>query len=381
VAVSTPIRDIGRARRPRAQGAVDCAFSGAASLNQVKVHEAGGKNLAAKSIGDRLRWPLLIGGPVVVIAVVAWFVLTGGRYQSTDDAYVQAARTPISANVSARVVELNVKDNQTVKKGDVLFRLDDRDFKVAEAQAEAALATARLQVMTQRDTAGQQDAAIRVAQDALDYANREYARQKTLASGGVASQQQLDQAKSAADEAASRLQVARQQAAAARTAAGGATGSVEDHPAVMQAKATLDRAQLQLGYTVIRAPQDGVVTKVEQIQLGSYITAAQPLFWLVSGQPYVEANFKEDQLARMRVGQRAEIQIDAFGGQKFSGRVASFSPGAGSTFSILPPQNATGNWVKVVQRLPVRIEFDQAPPQEAAAGLSAKVRVDTGPKR
>ncbi|HEY4030960.1 MAG TPA: HlyD family secretion protein [Caulobacteraceae bacterium] len=334
-----------------------------------------------KSLGDRVRWPLLIGGPVIVLAVVAWFVLTGGRYQSTDDAYVQAARTPISANVSARVIELDVKDNQQVKKGDVLFRLDPRDFKVVEAQAEAALATARLQVETERATAGQQDAAIRVAQDAVDYANREYARQKTLASGGVASQQQLDQAKSAADEAASRLQVARQQAAAARTAAGGDIGGpVDQHPAVMQAQAALDRAKLQLGYTDIRAPQDGVVTKVEQIQLGSYITGAQPLFWLVSGRPYVEANFKEDQLAKMRAGQAAEIEIDAFGGKKLNGRVASFSPGAGSTFSILPPQNATGNWVKVVQRLPVRIEFDQAPPAMAAAGLSAKVKVDIGPK-
>jgi membrane fusion protein (multidrug efflux system) len=335
-----------------------------------------------RSLGDRLRWPLLIGGPVIVLAVAAWFILTGGRYQSTDDAYVQAARTPISANVSARVIELDVKDNQQVKKGDVLFRLDARDFKVAEAQAEAALAAARLQVRTERATAGQQDAAIRVSQDALDYANREYARQQKLAAGGVASQQQLDQAKSASDEAASRLQVSRQQAAAARTAAGGDVGgSIDQHPAVMQAQAALDRARLQLGYTEIRAPQDGVVTKVEQIQLGSYITGAQPLFWLVSGRPYVEANFKEDQLAKMRAGQAAEIQIDAYGGKKLSGRVASFSPGAGSTFSILPAQNATGNWVKVVQRLPVRIEFGQAPPEMAAAGLSAKVKVDTGEKR
>jgi membrane fusion protein (multidrug efflux system) len=346
-----------------------------------KLDGAGG----GRSLGDRLRWPLLIGGPVIVIAVVGWFVLTGGRYQSTDDAYVQASRTPISANVSARVIELDVKDNQSVKKGDVLFRLDPRDFKVAEAQAEAALAAARLQVRTERATAGQQDAAIRVAQDAVDYANREYARQKTLAAGGVASQQQLDQARSAADEAASRLQVARRQAAAARTAAGGDIGGdiggpIDQHPAVMQAQAALDRARLQLGYTEIRAPQDGVVTKVEQIQLGSYITGAQPLFWLVSGRPYVEANFKEDQLARMRAGQAAEIEIDANGGQKLAGKVASFSPGAGSTFSILPAQNATGNWVKVVQRLPVRIEFDQAPPGMAAAGLSAKVKVDTGPK-
>jgi membrane fusion protein (multidrug efflux system) len=277
------------------------------------------------------------------------------------------------------VVELDVKDNQPVHKGDVLFRLDDRDFKVALAQAEAALAAARLQVRTERATTGQQTAAIRVAQDAVSYADREYARQKELVSGGVASQQQLDQAKNADDEARARLTVAREQATVASTAAGG-TGPIDQQPAVMQAQAALDRARLQLGYTVIRAPQDGVVTKVEQIQLGSYITGAQPLFWLVSGRPYVEANFKEDQLARMRAGQHAEIEIDAYSKTKLAGHVASFSPGAGSTFSILPAQNATGNWVKVVQRLPVRIEFDQAPPQMAAAGLSAKVKVDTGPK-
>jgi membrane fusion protein (multidrug efflux system) len=332
-----------------------------------------------KSLGSRLRWPLLIGGPVIVIAVVAWFVLTGGRYQSTDDAYVQAARTPISANVSARVVELDVKDNQQVKKGDVLFRLDDRDFKVAEAQAEAALASAKLQVKTERATAGQQEAAVRVAQDAVAYANRELSRQKELAAGGVASQQQLDKALDAADEAKSRLSVAQGQAAAARIASGD-TGPIDQQPAVMQAQAALDRAKLQLGYTVIRSPQDGVAAKVEQIQLGSYITGAQPLFWLVSGRPYVEANFKEDQLAKMHPGQSVEIGIDAYSKDKLMGHVASFSPGAGSTFSILPPQNATGNWVKVVQRLPARIEFDQAPPEMAAAGLSAKVKVDTGPE-
>ena len=332
-----------------------------------------------RSLGDRLRWPLLIGGPVIVIAVVAWFVLTGGRSQSTDDAYVEASRTPISANVSARVLELDVKDNQQVHKGDVLFRLDDRDFKVAVSQAEAALAAARLNVKTQRATSGQEEASVRVAQDALAYASREYARQTELVSGGVASQQQLDQARNAADEARSRLAVAQQQAAAARTAAGEAS-PIDQHPAVMQAQAALDRAQLQLGYTVVRAPQDGVVAKVEQVQLGSYVTGAQPLFWLVSGRPYIEANFKENQLAKMRAGQRADIEIDAYAGRKFTGRVASFSPGAGSTFSILPAQNATGNWVKVVQRVPVRIEFDRDAPQMAAAGLSAKVKVDTGPK-
>jgi membrane fusion protein (multidrug efflux system) len=336
-----------------------------------------GLETGGPSVGDRLRWPLLIGGPAIVIVIVAYFLLSGGRYQSTDDAYVMAARTPISANVSARVVELPIHDNQSVKKGQLLFRLDERDFKAALAQAQAQLATARLQVQTSRATANQQGASVTEAQAALDYAGREQARQKILVGGGVASQQQLDQANNAVSEARAHLQAIQQQAIAARTAAGSDNGSIDAQPAVMQALATLQRAQLAMGYTTIVAPQDGVVTKVEQIQLGSYITAAQPLFWLVSGRPYVEADFKENQLAKMQIGQPAEIDIDAYKGRKLKGDVASFSPGAGSTFSILPAQNATGNWVKVVQRLPVRIEFDETPPANASAGLSAIVKVDT----
>jgi membrane fusion protein (multidrug efflux system) len=338
-----------------------------------------GPETGGPSIGDRLRWPLLIGGPVIVIAIVAYFLLTGGRYQSTDDAYVMAARTPISANVSARVVEVPIHDNEPVKKGQLLFRLDERDFKAALAQAQAQLATARLQVQTERATANQQGASVIGAQAALDYATHELARQKILVGGGVASQQQLDQANNAVNEARAQVQVAQQQAAAARTAAGSENGPIDAQPVVMQALATLQRAQLAMGYTTVVAPQDGVVTKVEQIQLGSYITAAQPLFWLVSGRPYVEADFKENQLAKMQIGQSAEIDIDAYKGRKLKGHVASFSPGAGSTFSLLPAQNATGNWVKVVQRLPLRIEFDETPPANASAGLSAIVKVDTKP--
>lgn len=327
---------------------------------------------------QRLRWPLLIGGPVVILAVVAWFVLTGGRYQSTDDAYVQAARTAVSASVSGRIIELDVHDNQPVKAGQVLFRLDDRDYRNAIAQAEAQLAAVRLQVQTQRASYGQQEASVQVAQSAVAYADKELAREQQLASGGVASQQQLDQAVQAARDAHDRLIVAQQQAQAAKLTAGD-NGPIDAHPAVMQAEAALQRARLNESYTTVTAAQDGVVTKVEQVQRGSYINAAQPLFWLVSGRPYVEANFKEDQLAHMRVGQPASLKIDAVPGPPLRGHVASFSPGSGESFSVLPAQNATGNWVKVVQRLPVRIEFDQSPPDTAHAGLSVTAKVDTRP--
>ncbi len=325
---------------------------------------------------QRLRWPLLIGGPVVILAIVAWFVLTGGRYQSTDDAYVQAARTAVSASISGRIVDLEVQDNQPVKAGQVLFRLDDRDYRNAIAQAEAQLAVVRLQVRTERASYGQQEASVQVAQSAAAYADKERVREQELASGGVASQQQLDQAVNAARDAHDRLIVAQQQAEAAKLTADD-TGPIDAHPAVMQALAALERARLNESYTTVVAAQDGVVAKVEQVQRGTYINASQPLFWLVSGRPYVEANFKEDQLAHMRVGQPVSLKIDAVPGPPLKGHVASFSPGSGESFSVLPAQNATGNWVKVVQRLPVRIEFDQTPPQTAHAGLSVTAKVDT----
>jgi membrane fusion protein (multidrug efflux system) len=151
---------------------------------------------------------------------------------------------------------------------------------------------------------------------------------------------------------------------------------------VQEAQAALNRARLNVNYGVIVAPQDGVVTRVEQLQVGSYVNPAQTLFWLVAGDPWVEANFKEDQLAKMRVGQPARIHVDACPGSDFEGHVASFSPGSGEAFSPLPAQNATGNWVKVVQRMPVRIALDKRPNMpDLRDGMSATVTIDTGYRR
>jgi membrane fusion protein (multidrug efflux system) len=148
-------------------------------------------------------------------------------------------------------------------------------------------------------------------------------------------------------------------------------------PSVLQARAQLERARLNVTYATVVAPADGIVARVDQMPVGAYLNVAQTAFWLLSGQPWVEANFKEDQLARMKVGQPADIQLDAYPDADLHGRVASFSPGTGAAFSALPAQNATGNWVKVTQRLPVRIAFDRTPPGLVArAGLSAKVKVD-----
>lgn len=332
-----------------------------------------------RSFARRARWPLMIAGPALVLIVLAWFLITGGRYQGTDDAYVEAARVAVSPSISGRVTELDVHENEKVKQGQILFKIDPRDFQTAVEQAQAALAAARLQVQSLKAAYAQQQANLKAAQDTVAFAEHEAVREQTLANAGVASRQQLDQARHAADQAREQEAAARQQVAAALANLGGQPDRpVDQHPAVLQAQATLDKAELNLSYTIVSAAADGTVTKVDQLQVGAYVNAAQPLFWLVSGQPWVDANFKENQLARMRLGQPAAIKIDAYPGQTFSARVASFSPGTGESFSVLPPQNATGNWVKVVQRLTVRLAFDRPPPDMVShAGLSANVKVDT----
>ena len=337
------------------------------------------------SLLSRLRWPLMIGGPVIVLAIVAWFVITGGRYQSTDDAYVQADRTPVSSSVSGRVVEVDVKENQHVEAGQVLFKLDSQTFAAALEDAQAQLAAAKLQIGAQKAAYGQQVASVQAAQETIDYTAREAVRDKALANAGVISRQQYDQAVHAADQAKAQAGAVREQAVGALATLGGNPNiAVNAHPTVMQAQAMLDRAKLNLSYTTIVAAQSGIVTHVDQMPVGTFINAAQPVFWLVSGEPWVEANYKENQLAKMHIGQPVDIKVDAVPGQTFRGYVASFSPGTGTTFSALPAQNGTGNWVKVVQRLPVRINFDRPPPDMAShAGLSAKTKVDTrsGPQQ
>jgi len=332
---------------------------------------------APPSLLRRLRWPLMIAGPLLILAAVAYFVITGGRSEATDDAYVEAARVPISASIGGRVVEVDVTDNQPVKAGQVLFRIDVRDYQATAEQAAAQLAAAKLQVDALRAAYDQQQAALKTATDTAAYADREAARQKALVAAGVASTDQLETAQHNADTARQQVAVVRQQQAQALANLGGPNMTPANHPMVLQAQAALDKAKLNVSYGVVVAPQDGVVTRVSQLQVGSYIDSAQPLFWLVSGAPWVEANFKENQLAKMRVGQAAKIKVDAVPGVLFAGHVESFSPGAGQAFSPLPAQNATGNWVKVVQRLPVRIAFDKPPSDMASrAGLSAVVSVD-----
>jgi membrane fusion protein (multidrug efflux system) len=334
----------------------------------------------ARALKERLRLPLMLLAPLIVIAGAVYFYVTGGRYQSTDDAYVQAAQMVISSNVAGRVSEIDVHDNERVQKGAVLFRLDDAPFRIAVQEAQARLGSARLEVEALQATYRQRLAEVRGADETLAYQQREYDRQNGLLASGIASQVQVNQLRHALDTARQALSSAREELAAVAANLGGdANTSIEDHPNVLQARAALDRALLNLSYTVISAPEDGIVAKVEQLQVGNYINASSPLFALIATQDvWVEANFKESQLTYMRPGQAATVKIDSYPGKIFHARIVSLSPGTGAAFSMLPPENATGNWVKVVQRLPVRLAVTDAPAAlPLRAGLSADVTVDT----
>lgn len=331
----------------------------------------------------RLRRPLLLAAPVVVVIAILYFYLTGGQYESTDNASLQTGQVSIAANVSGKVISVDVTENQTVRTGQILFRIDPDKFETAVAEAAGQLAAARANIGSLRADYQENTADLAAAEARLAYAEGEAARQKSLLAEGISSQAQYDEAVLGAKTAREAIDAARAKAESVRASlSGNVDAPADSQPAVRQALAAYQRARLALDDTIVRAPQDGVVTRVHQLQVGSYVSASRPLFVMTGTRFWVQANFKESQLRYMRTGQTATVTIDAFPGHELKAHVASFSPGTGNSFSLLPAENANGNWVKVVQRLPVEIALDEVPQGlPLHAGLSVEATVDTGHKR
>ncbi len=327
-----------------------------------------------------LRIVLMASIPLVLVAIAAYIYFTSGRSASTDDAYVQADKVVVSSDVSGRVIAVDVKDNQPVKAGQVLIRLDDGSYKIALAKAQANLAATKLQIDGLRATYKQRQADVKAAQDTLDYMQREADRQGQLLATHITTQQKYDEARHNLDAARQQLSSTQQQLANVLASLGGNPDTPTDqHPLVLQAKAQVDQAALDLSDTVIRAPTDGYVALVSRLPVGQYLTAATPAFNLMTtDRAWIEANFKETDLTRMRPGQNATCDIDTYPDREFRAHVDSISAGTGSEFSVLPAQNSTGNWVKIVQRIPVRLVIDNPDPgHPLRAGMSATCAVDT----
>jgi membrane fusion protein (multidrug efflux system) len=323
----------------------------------------------------RLRLLVMLSVPLIILAVVLYFYLTSGRYISTDNAYVQQDKVSVSAEVTGRIVEVAVKENQRVKAGDLLFRIDPAPFRIALEQAEAQIAAAQVSVNKLEAQVAGGAADIRGAQDNLLIAERNFARYDALIKRGFTTRVLYDQALHQVQEAKARLADARNNAQV--NASQLRQGPESNQPAVQAAIAARDKALLELKRTEVRAPVDGYVSQTERLQLGNQAVQGLAMLTVVrSGDTWIEANYKETDLKNMAPGQPAEIKVDAYSG-KLCGHVASIGRGTGSEFSLLPAQNANGNWVKVTQRVPVRIAIDCQPARPLLAGLSADVTVDT----
>jgi membrane fusion protein, multidrug efflux system len=337
-----------------------------------------------RTLRDRLRRPLLIAFPILLALIGSVYEVREAPYVSTDDAFVRAAKESINARVSGQVVEIAVRDDQHVRKGDLLFQIDPLPFQIAVDQAEARWANARLGIAALKATYRQQLAERQSAQDSAAFAAREYERKKALLASDFTSRTVYERTETDLKVARQHVVSIEQQIANTVAALDGDPNIPPDaHPTVREAKAQLDRARLELSYTAVRAPDEGIVTRVEDLQVGDFVNAGAAVFALLSSRHvWIEANFRETDLAQLRAGERATVAVDTYSGRVFKAHVVSLSPGAGSDFAVLPPENATGNWVKVVQRVPVRLELEALDPDRRLySGTSVTVRVDTGYRR
>jgi membrane fusion protein, multidrug efflux system len=330
------------------------------------------------------RRPLLILGPVAFVVGALVLYLATGRYVTEEDAYVQAVNVSISPQVAGQVVAIAAKSNTAVTKNNALFNLDPEPYRIALANAEAQLGIARDQANTLIETYRARLKQIDEAKATLDYAQTNYDRQQHLFDTGAAPRATLDAAIRDLQTAKANLASLQREAAAAMAQLGGNPDlPVDQQATVKQAQAAVDAAVRNLRLTSIVAPFDGFPNNVESIAVGAFLNAGQSAFPLVSTHDlYIEANIKETELTYVREGDPAQVTVDAYPDNSIAATVTTLAPASGSVFALLPPQNATGNWVKVVQRIPVRLSFGEVQDGLALrAGMSVRISIDTGHHR
>lgn len=331
---------------------------------------------AAEQARSTRRRLLMLSVPLALAIAGGYFWLNSGRTVSTDNAYVQQDKVSVGADVSGRIVEVHVRENQYVKAGEILFRIDPEPYRVALAEAEAAVASAQVNLTRLQTDYSTTGVDISGAREDIAYAQEEYERQTALMTRGFTTRARLQDAEHALQQAREELRTAQADAQKARAALATGRAVPGENPAIAAAKAQRDKAALNLDRTAVRAPVSGRISQADRLQVGQMMMTGLPAVSIVADErSWVEANFKETQLDKMHPGQKADVSVDAYPGLELRGHVQSIGAGTGSEFSVLPAQNASGNWVKVTQRIPVRIAIDGRPSRQLIAGMSAEVTV------
>ena len=331
-----------------------------------------------------LKRPLLFALLPVALVVGGYFYVTGGTVMSTDNAYVQADMVGLSTDVSGIVREVLVHDNQVVAKGDVLFKLDDLQFKLALDRADAELGTVRNDLMALQASYRNMQAQVEQARADVDFTNTNLKRQQDLVARNFTPQANVDASRNTFQGSQQKLASLQQQLVAiAANLNGNPDAAIEDHPRYKSAVAARDEAARQFDHTVVHAPFAGIVTNVPALQPGQFLAAAATAFNIVSSDHvWVQASPKETELTDVKPGQKATVEVDSYPGQEWTGTVDSISPASASSFSLLPAENSSGNWVKVVQRIPLRVRIDNVagkPPLRV--GMSVELNITTGHRR
>src|SRR6202048_4232808 len=345
-----------------------------------------GRQAAASPPAPKKSWRRTLLFALLPVALIAggYFYVTGGAGMSADNAYVQADTVGLSTDVSAIVTQVSVHDNQRVAKGDILFKLDPLQFQLALDRAEAQVGNTRNDLIALQTSYRNMQAQVEQAQKDVDFNTVNFQRQEQLIANNFTPKATYDAARNTLQNSQQKLASLQQQLAGlAANLNGDPNAPIENHPRYKDAVAASDEAARQSAHTVVHAPFAGIVTNVPSLQPGQYLAAAATAFNIVStDHVWVQASPKETELTYVKPGQKVTVEVDTFPGQRWAGTVESISPASASSFSLLPAENTSGNWVKVVQRIPMRVRVSNAPGKPALrVGMSVKVGVYTGHER